>query len=167
MSRRHRRDYADVGIGDLGEALNLHPADCLAELPQPPSVLLAQNAKASVAVHQIVEISFRFKNFAAPRLPPAKASWRIAATISLVVVLPLEPVIASTFGANCLPAIVGQIAQGRERVSDFDRGPRPNADLGNERMRDDAAGATRDRVADKAMTVMALAFQRNKKLSRF
>jgi len=29
-------------------------------------------------------------------------------------------------------------------------------------MRDDAAGATTDRVADKAMTVMALAFQRNK-----
>ena len=116
MRRRHRSNDADVGIGDLGQALNL--ARMIgAELDHRHLVLLAQTQKRQRQPDQIVEISFRLKNFAAQPLAAERSFFENRRDHFFSRRFAIGTGDRQHLRGKLLPSIVGQIAQGRERVS--------------------------------------------------
>ena len=100
MHRRHRHHHPDVGLGEPGQIDNLAKR-AHAHLDHGVAMLAGEPQERERHAEVIVEVALGLEHRAAP------APRRIAASISLVVVLPFEPVIATT----CNPVIASRCAR--------------------------------------------------------
>src|SRR5215510_372064 len=94
----HRGDHSQVRSGDLGESLDL-ARTIGSKLHHRHLVFFFRRRSVRGKPTRLLKLPSVFKTLPRSDFLSKNASSRIAATISLVVVLPLDPVMANTFGA--------------------------------------------------------------------
>ena len=99
MGRRHAGNNAEVRIGNLRQALNF-AGMVGAEFDHRDSVVLVRRNSVSGKPTKLFKFPSVLRTLRRNDWPSNLPCAMIAATISLVVVLPLEPVMASTLGAS-------------------------------------------------------------------
>ena len=116
MGRRNGRDDAHVRPRDLGEPLNFSWT-VGADFDDGDFVRRRSLRRVNGKPTRLLKLPSVLSTLPRNVWPFKTASAKIAAAISLVVVLPLEPVMAITFGRKFLAAIMGQIAQRPECIA--------------------------------------------------